>query len=273
MIRRCFVDVTDGQVHAATCGTGPPVVLLHQTPRSWDEFREVLPALAAGGARAVALDTIGMGSSSPVAGEYTIERCAAAVVEACDGLGIDGFGLAGHHTGAVVALEVAARAPERVAFLVLSSCPWVDAAARERRRGRAAVDAVVVDDPADRAAGLWRGREPFYPPGRPDLLARFVRDALAVADPAAGHRAVGRYRMEDRIGEVRAPTLCVGHGADPFAFPDLGSVASRIPGATTAVINDGMVPLEWRADAFTALVLEFLENVRMDDRRHSGRTH
>ena len=50
----------------------------------------------------------------------------------------------GHHTGGVIAIELAARAPERVASLTLSSTPYTDAefrrAARRAtadRRGRA----------------------------------------------------------------------------------------------------------------------------------------
>ena len=69
------------------------------------------------------------------------------------------------------------------------------------------------------------------------MLERFVHDALAARDAEEGHLAVGRYRMEDTIGRVRAPTLCLGASADPFAFPELHAVADRIPGATTVVIE------------------------------------
>ena len=44
-IERTFVSLPAGRVHVATCGTGRPILLLHQTPRSWDEYREVLPLL------------------------------------------------------------------------------------------------------------------------------------------------------------------------------------------------------------------------------------
>jgi pimeloyl-ACP methyl ester carboxylesterase len=44
-------------------GTGEPVLLLHQTPRSWDEYRDVLPLLGANH-RAIAMDTLGFGASA-----------------------------------------------------------------------------------------------------------------------------------------------------------------------------------------------------------------
>src|SRR5947209_19051942 len=102
-------------------GEGLPVVLLHQTPRSVDEYRDVLPALAARGYRAIAFDTPGFGESAPVEGEPSIENWAAALSEAIAGLGIEQFALVGHHTGGVIAVELATREPERILALVLSS--------------------------------------------------------------------------------------------------------------------------------------------------------
>ena len=55
----------------AGAGTAAAVLLLHQTPRSWDEYRDVLPRLAAGGYRAIALDTPGFGASAPLPGGPT----------------------------------------------------------------------------------------------------------------------------------------------------------------------------------------------------------
>lgn len=40
-----YLPVPWGELHYAACGTGDPIVLVHQTPRSSDEFRDVLPIL------------------------------------------------------------------------------------------------------------------------------------------------------------------------------------------------------------------------------------
>jgi pimeloyl-ACP methyl ester carboxylesterase len=256
-VRRSFVDTPAGQIHVAECGSGCPVVLLHQTPRSWDEYREVLPLLGSS-CRAIALDTIGMGSSAPVTATHSIEHYAQVAGWACDALGLTQIALVGHHTGGVIALELCAARPELVERLVLSSTPWVDAASRERRLSRPPIDHVDVDPNGSHLTTLWGRRQGFYPSDRPDLLHRFVRDALSVADPEAGHLAVGRYRMEDRVGRITCPTLCIGHAADPFAFGELHELADRIPTATTAIIEGGMVPLEYTASDFAALVAAFV---------------
>lgn len=246
-----------GQIHYAECGSGEPVLLLHQTPRSWDEYREVLPLLGARW-RAIAMDTLGFGASAPPP-EHTIEAYADGVLALLDALRLDSVALAGHHTGGVIAVEVAARAPGRVRKLVLSSTPLIDAEGRRRRAGRPLVDHVTERQDGSHLTELWAGRAPFYPPGRPDLLARFVRDALAAwPDVGGGHRAVAAYRMEDRLGLIRCPVLCVGAARDPFAFPELRPLADRLPGASVEVIADGMVPLEYQAEEFARAVGTFL---------------
>lgn len=257
-IRFGYADTSFGQVHYAECGSGAPVVLLHQTPRSWDEYREVLPLLGRTH-RAIAMDTIGFGASAPLA-EHGIETYATAVVEFLDALGLKSAALVGHHTGGVIAIEVAARAPDRVARLVLSSTPYLDAEARDRRRDRPPIDLVEVVPDGDHLTELWRRRQAFYPPGRPDLLTRFVRDALILgADVEKGHQAVGRYRMEDRIGLIGCPVLCVGASADPYAFPDLMPLTSRFNNATMAIVDGGMVPLmEDRPEEISLLIARFL---------------
>ena len=45
VVKRGFADTVDGQIHYAMAGKGDPVLFLHQTPRSWDEYRDVLPII------------------------------------------------------------------------------------------------------------------------------------------------------------------------------------------------------------------------------------
>lgn len=254
-----YANTAYGQLHYAACGSGEPILLLHQSPRSWDEYRDVLPLL---GERftAVAMDTLGFGASAPAPEDARIEDFASAAIALLDALELPRAHVAGHHTGAVVAMELAAAAPERVDRLVLSSCPWVDEAARARRAAQPPVDAVISRDDGAHLAELWRRRASFYPSGRVDLLHRFVRDALSVTDPEAGHRAVTRYRMEDRIDLVRAPTLLIGAADDPFAYPDLAMLRGALPHAHWVAIPDGGVPLpDQLPEAFATVVTSFLE--------------
>jgi pimeloyl-ACP methyl ester carboxylesterase len=255
-----YVDTPAGQLHYAEAGSGPPVLLLHQTPRSTDEYREVIELLAPH-VHAIALDTVGMGRSAPLVGEHSIERYAEAAGWFCDGHGLrdeSGLTVVGHHTGGVIALELCAQRPALVSKLVLSSTPWVDAASRERRRSRPPIDHVDVQADGSHLAQLWQRRQAFYPANRPDLLHRFVRDAMVVEDPEAGHLAVGRYHMEDRVDLIKCPTLCIAHRDDPYSFAEHDELVQRIDGAQLTIIEGGMVPLEYTAAYFADAVLRFV---------------
>ena len=85
---RKFVETRSGPLHIAVAGEGFPVLLLHQMPRSWDEFRDVLPALGQN-YRAIAMDTVGFGDSESVLFENSV-RTAIGVLTGNQGrVGID----------------------------------------------------------------------------------------------------------------------------------------------------------------------------------------
>lgn len=254
-VTRRYVDAPYGQIHVAEAGAGAPVILIHQTPRSWDEFREVI-ALLAPRMHAIAYDLPGMGASDPVPGGPSIEGYAEAALVVADALGLARFHVCGHHTGGVVAFEVAARAPGRVRSLVLSSTPWIDAAARrDRAAGPPPVDVATHDASGEHLLALWNRRRPHYPDGSA-LLDRYLADALRAVDSAEGHLAVGRYEMEARA--VLARTLVVEHRRDPFASRHTAALVAHLASASVATIDDGRVPLEHTASEFADLVAEFV---------------
>jgi pimeloyl-ACP methyl ester carboxylesterase len=260
-VTRAFLDTPEGQIHYVTAGSGRSVLLLHQTPRSWDEYRDVIPILARAH-RVVAMDTIGYGESYKPPQRCEIEDYARGAIALLDGLGILSTAVVGHHTGAVIAMELAASHPERVERLVLSACPLVDAADRERRHrtGGHRVDHVEAKPDGTHLAELWQIRQRFYPKERPDLLTRFVADALRAGEKIReGHSACSRYRMEEKIGRVRCPTLVTWGTEDPYAAPQGEAVARLIPGSRLAPIVGGSVAVvDEMPDAFARLVLDFL---------------
>lgn len=261
-IRYGYADTHLGQLHYAEAGEGPALLMLHQTPRSLDEYVEMMPRLARSH-RAVAMDMYGFGQSAKPDGPQTIEAYAEGLLALAEALGIEAFAVMGHHTGSVVAIEVAATAPARVTGVILSSPSYTDATFREQQATGPGVDDATPAPDGSHLTTLWAQRAPYYPEGGVDLLNRYLRDCLAPGvDPLEGHLACARYVMEDRIDLVKAPVLILGAEADPFAFPDLEPTAAALVSASSVdirVIAGGMIPLiEHRADDVTAAVQSFL---------------
>jgi pimeloyl-ACP methyl ester carboxylesterase len=207
------------------------------------------------------MDTLGFGASARPKQAWSVELFASGVLSLMDALGLERSALVGHHTGGVIAMEVAAAAPERVPALVLSGTPYVDA---ERRRAVAAdrppIDEVVPSPDGTHLTALWQRRMGFYPPQSGDLLTRFVSDALKVLDRVEeGHRAVNAYHMEERIGRVAAPTLVACGAQDGFSRPDVSKLVSRIDGAVHTIIADtGVAAVDHKPAEFAAVVEAFL---------------
>jgi pimeloyl-ACP methyl ester carboxylesterase len=262
-VERRFVRVPAGTVHCALAGAGEAVLLLHQTPRSWDEYRDVLP-LVGRRRQAIAMDTVGFGDSTPLpAGSDSIERWAEVALSLLDALGIERAAVAGHHTGGYVAAELAAAWPDRITAAVLSSVSLESAEERRRHAsGRAVVDDVDRAPDGSHLAALWRGRALFYP-ADVDLLERYLIDCLKAGPRAAeGHRVVARYALEERLPLVRCPVLLIGATEDPHAYPSLPALRAAIPHAAVVELEGGRVPLpDQLPDAFAAAVESFLDAV------------
>ncbi|SFU40511.1 Pimeloyl-ACP methyl ester carboxylesterase [Pseudomonas sp. OV546] len=240
-----YIDTNLGQLHYAESGAGDVMILLHQTPRSLDEFAEVQPLLATRW-RTIAMDMYGFGQSAKFAAPQTVEHYAKGVLALVNALNIERFSILGHHTGMFVASEVAAIAPERVTAVVLSAGDIVDAEFRE------AMEALDVDVAETREDGshlmeLWRKRLNLYPAGHTDVLNRFIRDALAPGvTPLEGHLAVARYDMENRVGLVKAPVLVLAATEDPVTYSRAQVVVDAYCNScfvSRAEIKGGGIPL------------------------------
>jgi pimeloyl-ACP methyl ester carboxylesterase len=112
----CTVESCWGprQVRFLISGSGPLIFLLHQSPKSADEYRPQIEKWS-DDFTIIAPDTPGYGDSDSLnTNEVTIEKIAQATVELADSLDIEQFGLYGFHTGAIISIAIAHQYPERV---------------------------------------------------------------------------------------------------------------------------------------------------------------
>jgi pimeloyl-ACP methyl ester carboxylesterase len=132
-IRRHYVTVKgERQVHYRRAGAGPAFVLMHESPLSSQSLERLVEALA-DRFTVFALDTPGYGSSGPLVGfeQPEIEDYAAAAADTVEALGIESCAVYGAHTGAAIALELAASRPDLVTAAVLDGLPVFTSAERD----------------------------------------------------------------------------------------------------------------------------------------------
>jgi pimeloyl-ACP methyl ester carboxylesterase len=132
-VRRGYLTVDGRQVHYRIAGEGPPLVLLHQSPKSTAELEPHLARLAARHT-AIAFDRPGYGGSDPLPGaaEPTMEGYLDNLVAVMDQLGIGPVPVYGSRTGAIEVVAMARHHPGRFTAAVIDGMPIFTPAAIAR---------------------------------------------------------------------------------------------------------------------------------------------
>ncbi|MFB7616500.1 alpha/beta fold hydrolase [Kitasatospora sp. NPDC056181] len=125
-LRHRTIEAPAGRLHLVEQGTGPLVLLVHGFPESWYSWRRQLPALAAAGYRAVALDVRGYGrSSKPAATDaYRMLDLVEDNVALVRALGEESAVVVGHDWGSSIAAASALLHPEVFRAVALLSVPY-----------------------------------------------------------------------------------------------------------------------------------------------------
>jgi haloalkane dehalogenase len=112
------VEILDSHISYCEAGQGPQVVFLHGNPSSSYVWRDVIPHVA-GFAQCLAPDLIGMGASGKPDIAYRLADHVRYLDAWFDALAIANPVLVGHDWGGVLAMDWAARHPERVRGVVV----------------------------------------------------------------------------------------------------------------------------------------------------------
>jgi len=167
------------------------------------------------------------------------------------------FDVVGHSMGVSVALEVAARHPDRVGRLVLADAAAIlhghAVSIGGMRSGQARLGALGrLFDPLRQGAYDLMGWVPDY------LVHRF---AIAIQDGSAGE-AAARLMAHDSgaaLDGVRAPSLIVW-GEDDRVASRRGAwtLAARLPDTRLAFVPGGHTPMQDAPEIFQGLVADWL---------------
>jgi len=258
MLRKGYVDIPAGQVHYREEGTGEPLLLLHQTPSSSDEYSLMIPLLAKS-CRIIALDTPGFGMSGPTPRPYEIPDYARAVREFLEALKIRKIAVAGHHTGSSIAVELASANPGLVTRLVLSGCPYYLPEVRAAKLADPKYTPMEYKLDAGHILKLWNLFRNAVPNASAEALSIVaVGGVLAGPRGEEAHHAVFRYDIEPRLRALKCPVLLVSGTRDTF-HPRLEATRAVVPGCKVSVIEGGdpLIALTHPQD-FARAILDFL---------------
>ena len=220
-IKRAFLDTEDGQILYRIGGEGEPLVLLHQQPRSSDEFLEMMPIFARK-RLTLAMDLMGFGDSDKPPRMYSIADYAKTVIALLDKLDLEKASILGNHTGAFVAGELATAYPDRVDQLILCNFPCFGEDGKAKLLEIFAKGYNIQEDGSHLMA-RWLARSQYV--GSAKLNNRWVLDDLkCFGYPMYAVWAVANYCLdaEARFSSIKCPTLLLWGLEDVKQFEKLG---------------------------------------------------
>ncbi|PWE32611.1 alpha/beta hydrolase [Maritimibacter sp. 55A14] len=243
-----------GPLAAIVAGRGPRVVLLHGVGLRAEAWARQIDALTVGGFSVIAPDMPGHGDGPMAEGLTDLQGYAERVLGCLDEPAV----VAGHSMGAMIALDLAARYPERLRGVMAVNAIF--------RRGAEAKQAVTT-----RVAAL-DGMQAADPTG---TLARWFGDAPSVeraacelwlkdCDPAGYKAAYSVFAAEDgppagALESLRMPAFFLTGSEEPNSTPQMSrAMAALVPDGRAEVIALAahMMPMT-HADAVNRKLLDF----------------
>jgi pimeloyl-ACP methyl ester carboxylesterase len=235
--------VHDGaSIWYASFGSGRPVILLHGGLGHSGNFGYQVPDLVTAGYRVIAIDSRGHGRSTRDTRPFTYDLMATDVLAVMDRLGVKRAALIGWSDGAIIAMIVADRAPERVSGVLFFACKM---------------------DPS--------GNKPFEPtPALKRCFARHSKDYATLSTTPDSfkdfveavsqmQRTQPNYSIDD-LARIRVPVKIVHAAHDEFIKPEHATYLARsIPNASLTTLPDvsHFAPLQ-RPEKFNVELMEFL---------------
>ena len=242
---RQFLQTQTGELHNRLYGEADgamPLVMLHGAPGSGSTLVP-LAELLARGRKVHVPDLPGMGDSEPLAKpeSATVGDYADAMIAALDSLQIQRCFLHGLLSGARIAVEVARRAPERVAALVLEAPGRFgpEQVAEMKARYAPTLTPDIYGGHLWMAWHLCRDQYLFYPwystdadhnrgsglPAAELLHAKFLEICKSLSGFPVLFSAILDYDLEAAVKDLRAPVLATADvselipQAQTLAFP------------------------------------------------------
>jgi pimeloyl-ACP methyl ester carboxylesterase len=196
----------------------------------------------------------------------SVEDAAAFVLALLDAAGVRKAALAGHSFGSLIALEAAARAPDRVSHLALvgTACPMAVSPAlleASLNAPQKAIDMVntfshslLAPPPSTLGPGTW------LPGGSRALMRRVLASNRAVNVFHTGFQACNDYAHgEAAMAAVRCPTLFLLGEADQMTPPRAArTLTARAANACVVTVPAGHALMSEAPDAVLAALAQFL---------------
>ena len=269
-----YVKTSDGyDIAYCVSGAGVPFVYMPNAHshiqlawRTHGPFRLLFERLSER-FKLICYDSRGLGSSTRGLGEtHQSEDFELDLDTVIDHLGLQRFALMAQNNFGRVAMNYAARNPDRVVALVLFNSDLGDVP-QDRSYKPTQLETLATTDWEMYIETMvrtnWRDSDP-------ELARRFVRESITPQDWLIRTHAWSRYNALHALPRLRIPTLLIAKGAGNLSSTETVSryMASQVPGSHLAVFDDaggGLFSLAPETPPAITLIEDLIRNATAGD--------
>lgn len=262
-----FAKLDDAQLYYEVDGKGDELLLIH----GWNSFLSMwqyVRPIARRAFHVILPETRGHGRSTTLNEPASMKLFAQDLVSLLDQLNVDRCIVGGHSMGGMIAQQLAVIAPERVrALILICTTPKLDMDVLMTivKKGQ-----LVFGLPPKEAVEKRLELE-FYDSEivlkRPGVRELLLQDEEQKQDHMVSHgfaaHAILRFNFEDKLKDIRAPTLVIQGSHDPFFPVPVGEFfRDRIPNAILEIIDktSHSIQLE-QPEALVQSIIEFAQTL------------
>lgn len=239
-LKRGYIDTADGQIHFGMAGSGPALLLIHQSSSSMEEYMSLLPYLS-NSYQLILFDLPGHGMSSDPGSEPGVEEFTNSALAVIDYLNIKKCHVLGHHGGALIAMNFAYRFPKRTEKIVLSGTSGIksDTAQKQFSQSLKNKKKVGLDKDGNSLLLAWKRYVAYMPNAEVnDVLRPFLNSVMTRMRPYDAHNTLLQWNRQIALENITGPVLLLQGMLDEFVNHQ-ENLLDVIPNAERKVIEDG----------------------------------
>lgn len=260
-IRQGYIDNKHGQLHYWTSGAGPNLLLIHQSSSSTEEYAALAPFLA-DDFRLIAVDLPGHGGSDDPERELTMDEFTQSALDILDALGVGEAHVLGHHGGALIAMNLAWKHPERIDKLILSGTSGIKPmeAVAEFSDGLELEKKNLLKRDGQSLQEAWARYTGYLPDASAEeVLIPFLNNVTVRVRPYDAHFAILRWDRRPAAEALKDKEILLMQGERDVFVSDQETLLEVYPKAARVVVEDAGLFLFFEApEAAAAPIRNFL---------------
>jgi len=241
LINKGFVDTNHGQIYYWTAGQGIPILLIHQSSSSSEEYAGMVPYLA-DQYQIISYDWSGHGNSDDPDFELGVEEYTENALAVLNHLNIENCHVLGHHGGALLAMNLAYLYPNRIQKVMLSGTSGLkekeESEAFKKNLPSARKDILGKDGASILAA--WNRYVNYLPDAEPnEILRPFLNSIMTRIRPFDAHHGVLNWDRTPALESLKEKSVLLLQGSLDKFVSKQETLLQILPKAERVVIERG----------------------------------